>query len=43
MNVVSEHLRQLLEQTNSPIWGGYVNMLKELESMFQSPRSLSEL
>lgn len=35
---VSQHLGKLLEQKETPLWGGYVNMLKTLESLFQSPK-----
>lgn len=36
--LVSQHLEKLLEQKETPLWGGYVNMLKTLESLFQSPK-----
>jgi len=35
---VSQHLQSLLKQRGTPLWGGYVNMLKTLESVFLSPR-----
>lgn len=38
MSRISQHLEQLLKQANKPLWGGYVNMLKTLVSMFQSPK-----
>jgi hypothetical protein len=38
MSIVGQHQQHLLEQASSPLWGGYVNMLKTLESMFQSPK-----
>jgi len=38
MEKVSQHLDNLIQQANSPLWGGYVNMLKTLESVFQSPK-----
>lgn len=38
MNPVSQHLQSLLGQVNTPLWGGYVNMLKTLESVFPSAR-----
>lgn len=38
MKTVSQHLHSLLNQVNTPLWGGYVNMLKTLESAFPSPR-----
>lgn len=37
MSVISEHLRKLLEQKETPLWGGYVNMLKNMEAAFMSP------
>ncbi|MBE0425387.1 MAG: DUF3883 domain-containing protein [Nitrospirae bacterium] len=38
MSIVSEHLQNLLAQIKTPLWGGYVNMLKTLESVFPSPK-----
>lgn len=39
MSIVSEHLQNLLRQTDGNIlWGGYVNMLKQLISDFESPK-----
>ncbi len=38
MSIVGQHQQHLLEQASSPLWGGYVNMLKTLESTFQSPK-----
>ena len=38
MASVGQHQKHLLEQASSPLWGGYVNMLKTLESVFQSPK-----
>lgn len=38
MSRISQHLEHLLREANTPLWGGYVNMLKTLESMFQSPK-----
>lgn len=38
MRTVSQHLHSLLNQVNTPLWGGYVNMLKTLESAFPSPK-----
>ena len=36
---ISQRLATLLEQReNNPLWPGYVNMLKTLESLFQSPK-----
>lgn len=36
MSEVSNHLELLLKQRDTPLWAGYVNMLKTLESVFQS-------
>lgn len=38
MSIVSQHLQNLLGQKDARLWGGYVNMLKLLESMFLSPK-----
>lgn len=38
MSLVSQHLESFLSQVNTPLWGGYVNMLKTLESVFPSGR-----
>ena len=39
MSIVSQHLQNLLRQTDGNIlWGGYVNMLKQLISDFESPK-----
>lgn len=38
MSIVSKHLEKLLAQRGTPLWGGYVNMLKTLESVFLSPK-----
>jgi len=38
MSTVSQHLSKLLGEVNTPLWGGYVNMLKTLESAFPSAR-----
>ncbi len=37
MSIISPHLEKILQQKESPIWGGYVNMLKLLKSIF-SPK-----
>lgn len=40
MSTVSQHLQKLLRQRETYLWdeGGYVNMLKHLESVFLSPK-----
>lgn len=38
MGTVSERQQQLLNQVGTPLWAGYVNMLKTLESVFPSTR-----
>ena len=38
MSIVSQHLQNLLGEKDVHLWGGYVNMLKVLESMFLSPK-----
>ncbi len=38
MSIVSRHLQKLLGETDSTWYGGYVNMLKQLEGAFQSPK-----
>lgn len=38
MSEISQHLAVLLNQRGQPLWAGYVNMLKALESLFQSPK-----
>ena len=38
MSIVGQHQQHLLQQASRPLWGGYVNMLKTLESVFQSPK-----
>jgi hypothetical protein len=38
MSIVSQHLEKLLEQVDSHLWGGYVNMLKTLRTVFLSPK-----
>jgi hypothetical protein len=38
MNIISKHLQKLLEQKETTLWSGYVNMLKTLESAFASPK-----
>ena len=38
MSRIEEHLQVLLAQFSSPLWNGYTNMLKTLESMFLSPK-----
>ncbi|MBI2171069.1 MAG: DUF3883 domain-containing protein [Chloroflexi bacterium] len=40
MGLVKDHLERLLAQSNEFLWeeGGYVNLLKTLESVFQSPK-----
>lgn len=37
MSIIKQHLRKLLEQKETPLWGGYVNMLKNMEAAFMSP------
>lgn len=38
MSIVSDHLQKLLGGQDSTWYGGYVNMLKQLEGAFQSPK-----
>lgn len=38
MDIVIERQQLILAQANTPLWGGYVNMLKRLESEFASPK-----
>ncbi|MFC1929503.1 sacsin N-terminal ATP-binding-like domain-containing protein [Chloroflexota bacterium] len=38
MGWVEKHRQALLDQFGSPLWNGYTNMLKTLESMFHSPK-----
>ena len=38
MSIVWQRLQKLLGQTDSTWYGGYVNMLKQLEGAFQSPK-----
>lgn len=38
MSIISQHLQRLLEQKETTLWNGYVNMLKTLESAFASPK-----
>lgn len=38
MDRIKEHLQVLMAQFSSPLWNGYTNMLKTLESMFHSPK-----
>lgn len=38
MSIVNQHLEKLLEQSGNQLWGGYVNMLKTLKSVFSSPK-----
>lgn len=38
MKTVSDHLENLIAQKGTLLWGGYVNMLKHLETVFLSPK-----
>jgi len=38
MNIVRQHLEKLLNQKETHLWDGYVNMLKTLKSVFLSPK-----
>ncbi len=38
MSIVLQHLQNTIGQRENRLWGGYVNMLKTLESVFLSPK-----
>lgn len=38
MSIVSQHLQNIIGQSETTLWGGYVNMLKQLKSEFASPK-----
>lgn len=37
MSITTQHLQRLMEQKGTPLWGGYVNMLKNMEAAFMAP------